>query len=163
MTDFARKCLDNWVLTVNGSLEQHQKMIRATLAKRAYELFELRGREHGLHLEDWVIAEQELVHQNLNGNSSGFCILVDCPRDPGIITILSVTNRSLLVFHSRAMAAHNPELIAVHLLPEDIHPEQTAVGSSASTFAETAQQKKEISSHRFPKDCETSFHQLRSG
>ena len=127
MADFARKCLDNWVLTVNGSFEQHQKMIRAALAKRAYELFELRGREHGLHLEDWVIAEQELVHQNLNGNSSGFCILVDCPRDPGIITILSVTSRSLLVFQSRAMAAHNPELIAVHLLPENIHPEQTAV------------------------------------
>jgi len=114
MADFARKCLDNWVLTVNGSLEQHQKMIRATLAKRAYELFELRGREHGLHLEDWVIAEQELVHHNLNGNSSGFCVLVDC-------------RRSLLVFQSRAMAAHNPELIAVHLLPENIHPEQTAV------------------------------------
>ena len=91
MADFARKCLDNWVLTVNGSLEQHQKMIRATLAKRAYELFELRGREHGLHLEDWVIAEKELVHQNVNGNSSGFCILVDCPRDPDITTILSVT------------------------------------------------------------------------
>ncbi len=50
MANFARKCLDNRVLTVNGSLEQHQKMIRATLAKRAYELFELRGREHGLHL-----------------------------------------------------------------------------------------------------------------
>jgi len=89
--------------------------------------FELRGREHGLHLEDWVIAEQELVHQHLNGNSSGFCILVDCPRDPGIITILSVPSRSLLVFQNRAMAAHNPELVAVHLLPEDIHPAQTAV------------------------------------
>jgi HSP20 family molecular chaperone IbpA len=25
------------------------------------------------------------------------------------------------------MPAHNPELIAVHLLPEDIHPAQTAV------------------------------------
>jgi len=87
----------------------------------------LRGCEHGLHLEDWVIAEQELVHQNLKGNSSAFCILVDCPPDPGITTILSVTSRSLLVFRSRAMSAHNPELIAVHFLPEDIHPAQTAV------------------------------------
>jgi Protein of unknown function (DUF2934) len=127
MADFTSKCLDNWVLTVNGSLEQHLEMIRTTLAKRAYELFELRGREHGLHLEDWLIAEQELVHRNLNGNGSGFCIFVDCPQDPDVTTILSVTIRSLLVFHSRATAAHNPELIAVHLLPEDIHPSQTGV------------------------------------
>lgn len=127
MADFARKCLDNWVLTVNGSLEQHLELIRARLAKRAYELFELRGREHGFHLEDWLIAEQELVHRNLNGNGSGFCIFVDCPRDSDITIILSVTIRSLLVFHSRATAAHNPELIAVHLLLEDIHPAQTAV------------------------------------
>ena len=127
MADFARKSLDNWVLTVNGSLQQHQEMIRATVAKRAHELFELRGREHGLDLEDWVIAEQELVHHNLNGNNYGFCILVDCPRDPDMTTILSVTSRSLLVFHSRATAAHHPELVAVHLLPEDVDPSQTAV------------------------------------
>jgi hypothetical protein len=127
MADFARKCLDNWVLTVNGHFEQHREMIRATIAKRAHELFQLRGCEHGLDLEDWVIAEQELVHQNLNGNSHGFCILVDCPRDPDITTILSVTSRSLLVFRSRATAAHSPELVAVHLLPETVHPLQTAV------------------------------------
>src|SRR5437899_11646553 len=99
----------------------------STHALIASELFDLRGRDHPLHPEEEVIAEQELVHHNLNGNNSGFCILVACPRDPGIITILSVTSRSLLVFQSRAMAAHNPELIAVHLLPENIHPEQTAV------------------------------------
>jgi hypothetical protein len=134
MADFARKCLDNWVLTVNGDLEQHQEMIRATIAKRAHQLFELGGRKHGLDLEDWVIAEQELVHQNLNGNSYGLCILVDCPRDPEITTILSVTSRSLLVFHSRATAAHSAELVAVHLLPEDVQPSQTAVDAVDGTL-----------------------------
>jgi hypothetical protein len=129
MADFARKSLDNWVLTANGSLEQHLELIRMTLAKRAYELFELRGREHGFDLEDWLIAEHELVHRNLNRNGSGFCIFVDCPQDPDVTTILSVSIRSLLVFHSRATAAHNPELVAVHLLPEDIHPSQTAVAA----------------------------------
>src|SRR5437879_7174570 len=162
MADFARKCLDNWVLTVNGSSEQHQKTIWATLAKRAYELFALRGRDHGLHLEDWVIAEQELVHHNLNGNSSGFCILVDCPRDPGIITILSVTSRSLLVFHSRAMAAHNPELNSCSSLAGRHPPRTDRSGrggwSSASAFAETAQQKKEIKLSSLGKDCATAFH-----
>jgi Protein of unknown function (DUF2934) len=127
MADFVRKSLDNWVLAANGSLEQHLEMIRTTLAKRAYELFELRGREHGFDLEDWLIAEHELVHRNLNGNGSGFCIFVDCPQDLDVTTILSVTIRSLLVFHSRAMAAHNPQLIAIHLFPENIQPSQTAV------------------------------------
>jgi hypothetical protein len=127
MTDFVRKCLDNWVLTVNGSVEQHQEMIRETLAKRAYELFELRGRQHGLDMEDWVIAEQELVYQNLNATSAGFCILVDSPLDPEMTTILSVTSRSLLVFRSRTKAAHDPELVAVHLLPKDIDASETEV------------------------------------
>ncbi|HEY3619009.1 MAG TPA: DUF2934 domain-containing protein [Candidatus Sulfotelmatobacter sp.] len=127
MADFARKCFDNWVLTVSGSEEQHQAVIRETLAKRAYELFELRGREHGHDLEDWVVAEQELVYQNLNGNSSGFCILVDSPPDPDITTILSVTSRSLLVFRSHTRAAHNPVLVGVHLLPAAVNVAETAV------------------------------------
>ena len=60
----------------------------------------------------------------------------------------SVTSRSLLVFHRRATAAHHPELVAVHLLPEDVDPSQTAVdevdGALQSAFAKTAQQKEEI-------------------
>jgi hypothetical protein len=40
MADFVRESLDNWMLTANGSLEQHLEMIGTTLAKRAYELFE---------------------------------------------------------------------------------------------------------------------------
>jgi hypothetical protein len=127
MADFARKCFDNWVLTVSGSEEQHQALIRGTLAKRAYELFELRGREHGYDLQDWVIAEQELVYQNLKGSSSGFCVLVDSPPDPDITTILSVTSRSLLVFRSHTRAAHNPVLVGVHLLPAAVNVAETAV------------------------------------
>lgn len=30
------------------------------IARRAYELFEKRGRQHGRHLEDWLQAEREL-------------------------------------------------------------------------------------------------------
>jgi hypothetical protein len=30
------------------------------IARRAYELFEQRGREHGLDVEDWLQAEREL-------------------------------------------------------------------------------------------------------
>ncbi|HXZ30732.1 MAG TPA: DUF2934 domain-containing protein [Terriglobales bacterium] len=38
------------------SAEQVEEKIR----KRAYELYELRGREHGLDLEDWLKAESEV-------------------------------------------------------------------------------------------------------
>ena len=31
------------------------------IARRAYELFELRGREHGHELEDWLRAEREIA------------------------------------------------------------------------------------------------------
>jgi DUF2934 family protein len=32
------------------------------IARRAYELFEIRGREHGHDLDDWLQAERELQH-----------------------------------------------------------------------------------------------------
>jgi HSP20 family protein len=36
--------------------------IRDALARRAYELFEARGYQHGNDLEDWFCAESELLH-----------------------------------------------------------------------------------------------------
>jgi len=36
--------------------------IREALARRAYELFEARGYQHGNDLEDWFRAESELLH-----------------------------------------------------------------------------------------------------
>ena len=39
-----------------GSLELTEEIIQ----KRAYELFEKRGGQHGHHLEDWLTAEREL-------------------------------------------------------------------------------------------------------
>jgi hypothetical protein len=41
---------------------QHQ------IEKRAYELFHARGCEHGKDLEDWLIAEQELLKLILESN-----------------------------------------------------------------------------------------------
>jgi HSP20 family protein len=36
--------------------------VYGTLARRAYELFEGRGRQHGYHLEDWLHAESEFLN-----------------------------------------------------------------------------------------------------
>lgn len=35
------------------------------IARRAYELYEQRGRENGRDMEDWLAAERELRNQNL--------------------------------------------------------------------------------------------------
>jgi hypothetical protein len=43
------------------------------IARRAYDLFERRGREHGRDLEDWLQAEREIRetgHQPPNGGRS---------------------------------------------------------------------------------------------
>jgi HSP20 family protein len=42
-------------------LQGHLREIQLAIARRAYELFEGRGREHGHDLEDWFKAESELL------------------------------------------------------------------------------------------------------
>jgi Protein of unknown function (DUF2934) len=66
----ARKRSNNWVITVESSREQHQEIIRSTVARRAYEIFERRGCEHGFDLDDWVAAEKELLRDDFDGNTS---------------------------------------------------------------------------------------------
>jgi hypothetical protein len=40
--------------------------IEEEIRKRAYELFEARGREEGHELEDWLRAEEEIIgHRNV--------------------------------------------------------------------------------------------------
>ncbi len=38
---------------------------REQIARRAYEIYEQRGRENGRDMEDWLAAEKELRNQNL--------------------------------------------------------------------------------------------------
>jgi len=50
-------------LTVRGPESLHWQMqeVQLAIARRAYELFEARGREHGHDWEDWFRAESELL------------------------------------------------------------------------------------------------------
>src|ERR1700745_272375 len=104
----ARKSRNNWVITVESRNDQHQEIILATIAKRAYQLFERRGCAHGFDLDDWITAENELVHNDFNGNTSQFDLFIESPRDPKVTTILSMTPHSLIVFRSHAR--HNGEI-----------------------------------------------------
>jgi DUF2934 family protein len=127
----ARKCLDNWVITVESTEEQHQGIVLSTIAKRAHEIFEERGCKHGFELEDWLTAEQELWRDEFAGNTSGFHVLVDCPRDPEVTTILSLTAHSLVVFRSRTRHADEancgPDVQSVHLFSKELDPAQADV------------------------------------
>lgn len=44
-----------------ASVQRDVQQVQLTLARRAYELFEARGREHGHDWEDWFRAESELL------------------------------------------------------------------------------------------------------
>ena len=48
-----RKCLKNWIITVESTDEQHQEIILSTIVKRAHQIFEERGCTHGFELDDW--------------------------------------------------------------------------------------------------------------
>jgi hypothetical protein len=131
MDGHTRKCLENWVITIESTEERHQTIILSTIAKRAHQLFEERGCKHGLELDDWLAAEQELWRDEVDGNNSGFRFLVDCSGNPEVTTILSLTSRSLVVFRSRTRHAGEancePDVQSFHLFSAEIDPAQADV------------------------------------
>src|SRR5690242_16907955 len=120
-----------WVITVESRNEQHREIILATVAKRAYELFQQRGCAHGFDLEDWVAAEKELLQNDFNGNTSQFDLFIESPRDPEVTTILSMTTHSMIVLRSHARHAGEvgggPDVASVHLFPEEVDTTKTNV------------------------------------
>jgi hypothetical protein len=126
-----RTCLENWVITVESSRERHQEIIQSTIARRAYEIFEQRGCQHGFNLDDWAAAEKELLRDDFDGDTSKFRFLIECPRDPEVTTVLSLTTHSLIVFRSHARhigeGDTGPDVLSVHVLPEEIDPAQADV------------------------------------
>ena len=131
MDRHSRKGLKNWVITIESTEEQHQEIILSTIAKRAHQIFEERGCKHGFELDDWLTAEQELGRDEFDGNTGGFHVLVDCPREPEVTTILSLTAHSLIVFRSSTRhtgeANCGPEVQSVYLFPNELDPAQADV------------------------------------
>ncbi len=127
----ARRRLKNWVITIESREVRHRQIIQSTVAKRAYQIFEKRGCKHGFDFEDWMSAERELLRDDFDGNTSEFHFLLECPRVPEVTTILSLTAHSLVVFrsHTRLVSKANnrPDVLSVHVLPEEIDPAQADV------------------------------------
>jgi len=76
-------------------------------------------------------AEKELLRDDFDGNTSEFHFLLECPRDPEVTTILSLTTNSLVVFRSHtpllSKPDNRPDVLSVHVLPEEIDPVQVDV------------------------------------
>ena len=127
----ARRRLKNWVITIESREVRHRQIIQSTVANRAYQIFEKRGCKHGFDFEDWMSAERELLRDDFDGNTSEFHFLLECPRVPEVTTILSLTAHSLVVFrsHTRLVSKANnrPDVLSVHVLPEEIDPAQADV------------------------------------
>ena len=138
MDRLVRKYADNLIVVVECRAEPHKRIIQSTVAKRAYQIFEVRGCKHGFDLEDWMIAEKELLHDDFDGNTSEFHFFFECPRDPKLTTILSLTTNSLVVSRSQmrlcAATEDCPEVLSVHVLPEEIDPTQTHVKAVDGLF-----------------------------
>jgi len=120
-----RKCSGIPVITVESSEERHQQIILSTITKRAYQISEEREHKHGFGLDDWLAAEKELWRED-DADAPDFSLVVDCPRDPEITTILSLTTHSLVVFRSRKKhpgeANCGPDVQSVHQFPQEINP-----------------------------------------
>lgn len=133
-----RKSLENWVITVDSTRERHQEIIQSTVARRAYEIFEQRGRLHGSHLDDWAAAEKEFLRDDFDGDPSRFHFLFECPRDLEVTTILSLTTHSLIVLRTHARHVgegdSRPDVLSVHILPEEIDPTLTDVKTVEGLF-----------------------------
>ena len=133
-----RQCIKNWVITVESTEERHQEIILLTIAKRAHQIFEERGCKQGFELDDWLSAYHELWRDESDGDVSAYHFLVDCPRDPEMTTILSLTAHSLVVFRGRTRCAGEancgPDVQSVHLFSKELDPAQADVEATAGVL-----------------------------
>jgi hypothetical protein len=120
-----RKCSGIPVITVESSEERHQEIILATITKRAYQIFEERERKHGFALDDWLTAEKELWRDD-DLSAPDLSLVINCPQDSKVTTILSLTAHSMVVFRSRKKHAGErnggPDVQSVHQFPQEIDP-----------------------------------------
>ena len=131
-----RKCSGIPVITIESSEKHHQQIILTTITKRAQQIFAERECKQGFELDDWLIAEKELWRDDLN--ASEFSLVVDCPKDPEVTTILSLTTHSLVVFRNRSRHAgeanRGPDVQSVHLFAQEINPSLAEVQPANGTL-----------------------------
>ena len=94
-------------LTASGTFVERTRHISAAIARRAYELFEARGSEHGHDCEDWFRAESELltpIPATVVDTDGGFTVTAEVPGFTGKDVEVLAEPRRLII---RAKQAGN--------------------------------------------------------
>ena len=91
-------------LTASGTFVERRQQISAAIARRAYELFEARGSEHGHDCEDWFRAESELltpIPATVVDTDGGFTVRAELPGFTGKDVEVLAEPRSLIIHASK--------------------------------------------------------------
>lgn len=95
-------------IVAGGGLPERDREIQDAIARRAYEIFEQRGREHGRHEDDWLRAEAELLQPvAMEIEDTGLSLAVRAELrgfTPGEVE-LGVEARRVCVFAAHASAS----------------------------------------------------------
>ena len=125
-------------LTTSGTFVERTRQISAAIARRAYELFEARGFEHGHDCEDWFRAEFELltpIPARLVATDAGFRVTAEVPGFTGKdVEVLAEPRRLIIRVKKQESLAQekggavpqgkmSDELFRVLELPHEIDPD----------------------------------------
>jgi HSP20 family protein len=126
----------NFKLMASGTSVEQTRLISAAVARRAYELFEARGSEHGHDREDWVRAESELLTPlpaTIVDTDDAFTVRAEIPGFTGKDLEVLAESKRLIVWpkkqppeqhHGRAVfqGDTSAEIFRVLDLPSEVDP-----------------------------------------
>jgi HSP20 family protein len=125
-------------LTTSGTLIEQTRHISNAIARRAFELFEARGSEHGHDREDWFHAESELltpVPATVVDTDGGFTVRAELPGFTGKDVEVRAEPRRLIIYARKRQRSErergklvlqekmSDEVFRVLELPHEIDPD----------------------------------------
>lgn len=140
--------LDLWA---PADLQPEVQKLQLAIARRAHELFEARGREHGHDLDDWLRARSELLcpvsiavseskdRVSVRANVAGFDQNeIEVSVEPGRITILGrkeESTRRTKPGANEGSGSHPDQILEVIELATEVAPERAIVELQAGELA----------------------------
>jgi len=130
-------------LSLPADLQSKVQKLQLAIARRAHELFEARGREHGRDLEDWLQAESELLcptsiamseskdRVSVRANVAGFDQSeIEVSVEPSRVMILgkkTKNTRTTEPWTTEPRGSHPDQILEVIDLATEVIPERAIV------------------------------------
>lgn len=137
-------------LSAPPDLQAKVQELQLAIARRAHELFEIRGREHGHDLEDWLRAESELLcpvstsmsesrdRVSVCANVAGFDESeIEASIEPGRITILGKRKQGAAKMEPGMpgpSGSHPDQILEMIDLATEVMPERAIVELQAGVL-----------------------------